>query len=127
MFQDLKDDGNIFEASKPLNEEKYIRQISTDEKLFSFKLKIKEVIIKGFSEAVEELKIYVIPNNGVYDDIIALSARYNRIYGAFQRGIIDFRTADLELTKIENTLLYIVNNLREGDLNEKMKTAANNG
>lgn len=127
MFQNSENsEATSYDYSK-INEKSFLNKISQNEELFSFKLKIKEAIVEGFTGAIDELKTHIIPNNTVYDDIIGLSARYNRIYGSFQRGIIDFKTADLELTKIENTLIYIVNNLNDSDLNHEGKTAANNG
>lgn len=92
------------------------------EEIFKLKKELKELLIKSFDNSIEELKRLLITHSPVYDDIIGLQSRRNRINNCFQKGLIDFTEADKEIIKIENAYIYIINNLEDEELEKKTRT-----
>lgn len=101
-----------------INEETYIESIeeNIDQILREFRVEVKNKLVKKFDEAVSMVKKKLNPDSSKYDDIIKLQCRYNRVNSIFIEGRLDYPSADLEFTKIENTFIYLINNVELEDL-----------
>jgi Effector-associated domain 11 len=84
--------------------------------LLTIKNEFKELIIEDIGQALKVGKEKLILHTSSYDTLVILYARYNRVNRSLQQNIIDFQTADLEMSKLENAFIYLVNNLLADDL-----------
>ena len=79
-----------------------------------FQAKAKELLAKDLAKALKELNKQLNKSSDKYDEIILITARYNRVLKSSHKNLIDF--AIVEISKLENAVLHIINNLEESDL-----------
>lgn len=84
--------------------------------LWAIKSEFKELIIEDIGQALKIVKEKLIAHTSSYDTLVILYARYNRVNRSLQQNVIDFQMADLEMSKLENAFIYLVNNLLAEDL-----------
>jgi hypothetical protein len=99
-----------------IDENLYLTVKSENEVLNKIKIEAKELLIADLENALKLVKLKLKPHTQTFDDIIGLFARYNRINKFLHKGVIDFHTADLEITKIENAVIFIVNGLNSSEI-----------
>jgi hypothetical protein len=76
----------------------------------------KELLTQDVLKALKFLRGKIGKTTETYDSIVLLTARYNRILKYFNKNLIDFQASELEIAKIENAILHIVNNLNDSDI-----------
>lgn len=91
-------------------------QSFSDHRLKKFYFAIKEALARDCGEAILLMKKLINSDKPVFDNVILLLERYNRIQKNFQKGLIDFPTADGEMNKMANAILYFINEVSEEDL-----------
>lgn len=80
------------------------------------KSRIKGQVEKNALKALRELKKVLREDRSLFDDVVGLIARYNRIDRYLNKGIVPYSEARLEFTRIDNAVLVMVNELEEDDL-----------
>jgi len=98
-------------ASQQIDEE-----ISSNVKLNEYKNEIKEFLITDLKKAIERLREILKNHSDTFDSIVLLAAKNNRVNQARHKNIISFQDAELEISKIENAVMYMVNNMTENEL-----------
>lgn len=98
-----------------LNQE-LLKPNESDIELVKIKDEIKDKFVNNFEDSIEDLKLYLSRERDIFDDILKLQRRFNRINNYLIKGLIEFSKADMELTKIENAYIFIINNLEKKDL-----------
>lgn len=91
-------------------------QKNQSQRLSQFKIQIKDFLSFDLEKALLEFKNRLLENSKTYDSIILLMAKYRRIGNVNNKGIIAFQEAELEITKIENAVMYMVNNITEEEI-----------
>lgn len=87
--------------------------------------RLKDLISNNKIEVViNELKDLPISDNELINQIVLLSANFNRYYDKLHKGLSDNQQANIELTTINNSLLYIIDHL-PNDLIQKMQDEIN--
>lgn len=84
--------------------------------VLQFKTFIKNLLTENVEQALRACKDKLIEHSKSQDDIIELLSRYNRVSSTMQKGLVDFSIADMEINKIVNTVIYMVNNMDESEL-----------
>lgn len=85
--------------------------LDTNNKLKGFQKQMKDLMTRDFLKALIELRNIVDENSDTYNAIILITARYNRLNKYFHKNLIDFLALETEMAKIENAILFIVDNL----------------
>lgn len=84
--------------------------------LIVIKTEFKELVIEDVGQALKIVKDKLLPHTSAYDTLVILYARFNRINRSLQQNIVEFSIADLEMSKLENAFIYLINNLTQDDL-----------
>lgn len=80
--------------------------------MINIKLNLKSLISNGNTDAViNDLKTLPIDDKDLSDNIILISAKYNRYSIDLLKNILDMETASTEINKINNLLLQIIDKL----------------
>lgn len=80
------------------------------------KLRVKEILEKDTIKAMKELKKRLKDDCSLFDDITGLIARYNRMDKYLHKGTIKYNDAHMEFTKIDNSIMMMVNEIGKEDL-----------
>lgn len=102
-----------------LKEEARDVELSEDlvsEKLLKIQAHLKETLINDPGKTLRDLQKIVRADSPLFDDIILLLERQNRLTKNLQKGLIDYPDSEIEFTKISNTTIFIINSLEENDL-----------
>ena len=105
-------------ARQELDEEdlnRLIRKYDSKE-IRKLKTRIKGLVEKNALKALRELKKLLREDRSLYDDVVGLIARYNRIDRYLNKGTVPYSEARLEFTRIDNAVLVMVNELEKDDL-----------
>lgn len=94
------------------------KENNKNEMLLNLRTEIKEFIIFDLGKALTEFKKRLETHSSTFDSIILLLAKFNRIGQSRHQGLIAFQEAELEFTKIENAVMYMVNNLEKDEINK---------
>jgi len=100
----------------PLYEDTLLPIKIASEKKAKLKSKIKEILQKDSLKALEELRNSIIEDNPLFNQVILSIATYNRINKFLLSGTINFQDAHQEFTKIDNAILYMIDEVEEEDL-----------
>lgn len=84
--------------------------------ILTVKTQIKDLLVQDLGSALDLLKSKLKAHSEVYDDLIGLFARYNRMTRYLQKGILDIPSAESEFVKIENAVIFTLNRLKADDL-----------
>lgn len=77
----------------------------------------KDLIAQNkLGQAISYLKDCLILHSEKYDELILLSARHKRLLEYQHKNIISYQNLEIEISKIENALMYITNALDTKDL-----------
>ena len=99
-------------------------QFGQKDKLTDLKIELKDSLSKDVGESLTKLKKLITSKSKTYDEVIIQLSNFNYINSSFQNGLVGFETVRLELGKIRNSTLFIINNL---DVEIMKNTIANNG
>ena len=94
------------EVLKAKHESSTIRQL---------KVKIKNILEKDTVKALKEIKKNIGEETSLFDDVIGLISRYNRVDKYVMKGVIAYEDAHKEFTKIDNSVIMLINEIDEDD------------
>jgi Effector-associated domain 11 len=100
----------------PSAEDNFLLPTETSLDLTRIKSEFKELVIEDVGQALKIIKEKLTHHTAAYDALIILYSRFNRINRSVQQNTIEFSVADIELSKLENALIYLINNLTQEDL-----------
>lgn len=92
------------------------KEINSNEKLNRYKYEIKEFLVSDLKKAIDRFKEILKNHSDTFDSIILLAAKNHRINQAKHKNVISFQEAEIEISKIENAVMYMVNNMNEDEL-----------
>ncbi len=113
---------NLIESTSPTTGDMSIVEIEAlvqkydSAEIRALKLDIKEILEKDTIKAMKELKNRLRDDCSLFDDITGLIARYNRIDKYLHKGTIKYGDAHIEFTKIDNSVIMMVNEVGKDDL-----------
>lgn len=100
----------------PSAEDNLLLPTETSIDLTRIKTEFKELVVEDVGQALKIIKEKLTHHTASYDTLIILFSRFNRINRSMQQNILEFSVADIELSKLENALIYLINNLVQEDL-----------
>lgn len=102
--------GDVYERTPSKTEETNKKSNPTQKNSIK---NIKEFIIKGDINGAIKVLLLCTDSTEYHDDSILLSSRQNGLENKITKGIISVDDADLQQTKITNSIIQIVNKLEE--------------
>jgi hypothetical protein len=115
-MSDVESDTQDYQIVELNDLEEYLTD--SNNKLKEFQLNMKDLITQDLLKALVELRKIVDESSDTFNTIILITARYNRINKYFHKNLIDFQAVETEMAKIENAVLFLVDNLDKSILNK---------
>ena len=84
--------------------------------LDKLKIALKQKLAPDFTAGLVNLRNNLNLNSKKFDELIGIQFRYARIMEALHHGVITFDEAQIQLNKIFEATMYVINNLLEEDL-----------
>jgi len=109
---------NEVDRYSQIDVEAELKVIQVDNHISDLRNKIKDLMINKLDIALITFKNSISDSCDLYDEVISLLSRFNRITKTFQKGLVDYPLYNKEIIMIENTVLYMVNNIENEDLNK---------
>jgi hypothetical protein len=108
---------NIEDILLRTNIQGLINELDSQE-IKNLKVKVKDLLEKDTIKALKYIKSKIMEDSSLFDDITGLIARYNRIDKYLNKGLVSYAEAHLEFTKIDNSVIMIINEIDKQDLNK---------
>lgn len=86
-----------------------------DENLVKYQSELKDLVTKSSKKALIRLRQIVTNRSLLYDEIIQLTARLNKIERESRLNIINHEHKSVEYDKIRNSVLDVINNIDRND------------
>ena len=111
-----------FESPKPKNVGIYFDELEAERNanklLSNVKSDIKNLISENkLEKALADLKNKLVLHSQSFDSIILLLAKLRRINEYRHQNIITFQQIEIEMSKIENAIMFMINNLNGEEIN----------
>jgi Effector-associated domain 11 len=91
-----------------------------NEILISLQKQIKQLLMSDLEETMRTFLGRLNEESECYDKTILFISKYKRVKQSQMQGLITFQEAELEITRIENGIIYLVNELKMSELNSNI-------